>query len=95
MKSIIPVEVHNMSGDKQDTLIILTKPEKKPKEKVDKEIVSMIRSNPGIKKCKVAKCFGMNRRQFENVIMRIELNGVLFGELNECLEIVKEGGRYK
>ena len=96
MKSIIPAKVINTeTKETQDTLIVLNKSEKPPKLKRDKEIVSMIRANPGISISLLAERFKVDYNAMDNILTSIETNGLLFGELNGCVEIIKENGRYK
>ena len=63
--------------------------------KQEHEIVDYIRANPGIELSKVRKMFGIDPNIFADVITRIEKKGVLFGEDDETIMIIKENGVFK
>lgn len=59
----------------------------------EREFVDYVRANPGSKLSTLAGKF--NIVDIENFVSAIEHKGILFGELDEGIEIIKENGVYK
>jgi DNA-binding MarR family transcriptional regulator len=63
--------------------------------KQEHEIVDVIRANPGISLSKLRQMFNIHPAYFADVITRIEKKGILFGEDDETIMIIKENGVFK
>jgi hypothetical protein len=75
----------------QNELIHVDKmPRLDPKER---QFVDYVRANPGSKLSLLEVKF--NIVDIDNFVSAIEHKGILFGELDNCIEIVKENGVYK
>jgi hypothetical protein len=59
------------------------------------EVTAMIRSNPGIRLCKLCEVFNMEASALDQALTAIEKKGILFGESEGTIEIIKENGVYK
>jgi hypothetical protein len=75
----------------QNELIHVDKtPRLDPKER---QFVDYVRANPGSKLSLLAGKFNIS--DIENFVSSIEHKGILFGENDECIEIIKENGKFK
>jgi DNA-binding MarR family transcriptional regulator len=63
--------------------------------KQEHEIVDVVRANPGISLSKLRQMFNIEPNIFADVLTRIEKKGVLFGEDEDTIMIIKENGVFK
>jgi hypothetical protein len=94
MNGIYQAEVFNPeTREVQQTLIRLKKPDP-VLTCLERDIVDVVRANPGISYVKLTEMFPLTRDQINDQITAIERKGILFGENNGCVEIVKINGVY-